>query len=85
MLMAMPNTPCERNSMTLVKDFFMRLKADPDGQASIARYQQESLASPLVGTLLNSIWGVVKLRLSADLSSDEIFHVTTSPPLNLER
>jgi len=55
----------------LVKDYVIRLKADPDWQASIARYQQESLASPQVETLLNSIWGVVKLRLSADLSSDD--------------
>jgi uncharacterized membrane-anchored protein YjiN (DUF445 family) len=63
--------PLRKKFDALVKDFVMRLKADPDWQASIARYQQESLASPQVEVLLNSIWGVVKLRLSADLCSDD--------------
>ena len=62
--------PMRRKFDGLVKDFVMRLKADPDWQASIDRYQQESLASPQVEVLLNSIWGVVKLRLSEDLGSD---------------
>jgi len=62
--------PMRKKFDALVKDFVMRLKADPDWQASIARYQQESLVSPQVQALLNSIWGVVKRRLSADLCSD---------------
>jgi len=62
--------PMRNKFDALVKDFVMRLKADPDWQASIARYQQESLVSPQVQALLNSIWGVVKRRLSADLCSD---------------
>ena len=63
--------PMRKKFDVMVKDFVLRLKADPDWQESIARYQQESLTSPQVEVLLNSIWGVVKLRLSADLSSDE--------------
>jgi uncharacterized membrane-anchored protein YjiN (DUF445 family) len=62
--------PVRKKFDALVKDFVMRLKADPDWQTSIARYQQESLVSPQVQALLNSIWGVVKRRLSADLCSD---------------
>lgn len=63
--------PLRKRFDAMVKDFVLRLKADPDWQESIDRYQQESLASPQVETLLNSIWGVVKLRLSTDLSRDD--------------
>src|ERR1035437_9845289 len=52
-------------------DFVIRLKADPDWQENIARYQRETLASPQVEALLNSIWGLIKHRLKADLSRDD--------------
>lgn len=63
--------PVRKKFDVLLKEFVMRLKADPDWQESIARYQQETLVSPQVATLLNSIWGVIKLRLSADLCRDD--------------
>ena len=63
--------PLRKKFDAWVKDFVLRLKADPAWQESIARYQQETLASPQVEALLNSIWGVIKLRLKADLSRDD--------------
>ena len=62
--------PLRKKFDAWVKDFVLRLKADPDWKDGIARYQQESLASPDVKALLDNIWGVAKLRLSTDLSSD---------------
>ena len=62
--------PLRKKFDAWVKDFVLRLKADPDWKDGIARYQQESLASPEVKALLDNIWGVAKLRLSTDLSSD---------------
>ena len=56
---------------TWVGNFILRLKADPDWQEGIARYQQETLDSPQVRALLNSIWGVLKPRLRSDLSRDD--------------
>jgi len=63
--------PLRKKFDAWVKDFVLRLKADPDWQECIARYQQEALVSPQVEVLLNSIWGVIKLRLKADLSRDD--------------
>lgn len=63
--------PLRKKFDAWVKDFVLRLKADPAWQESIARYQQEALASPQVEVLLNSIWGVIKRRLKADLSRDD--------------
>ncbi|HAL40080.1 MAG TPA: DUF445 domain-containing protein [Polaromonas sp.] len=63
--------PLRKRFDALVKDFVLRLKADPDWYESIARYQQETLVSPQVEVLLNSIWGVIKLRLKADLTRDD--------------
>lgn len=63
--------PLRKKFDAWVKDFVLRLKADPDWQEGIARYQQETLVSPQVEALLHSVWGVVKLRLKADLSQDD--------------
>lgn len=63
--------PLRKKFDVWVENFILRLKADPDWQDGIARYQQETLDSPQVSALLNSIWGVIKLRLQADLSRDD--------------
>jgi uncharacterized membrane-anchored protein YjiN (DUF445 family) len=63
--------PLRKKFDAWVKDFVLRLKADPDWQESIARYQRETLVSPHVEGLLNSIWAVIKSRLQADLTRDD--------------
>jgi uncharacterized membrane-anchored protein YjiN (DUF445 family) len=54
-----------------VKDFVLRLKADPDWQDNISRYQREMLASAQVEALLDNLWQTVKGRLQEDLRRDD--------------
>ena len=52
------------------KEFIVHLKADPDWQKTIARYQQDTLCSEQVKTLMNGIWGLLRARLMAELQRD---------------
>lgn len=54
-----------------IGEFLLRLKADPDWQAGIERYQQETLASPQVQAMLSGIWDAIKKRLLDDLGRDD--------------
>lgn len=52
------------------REFIVHLKADPGWQDTIARYQQDTLASEQVKTLMGGIWGMVRSRLTAELQHE---------------
>lgn len=54
-----------------IQEFIVQLKADPDWQHGIARYQQETLDSEQAKTLMNGIWDIIKARLNAQLHRDD--------------
>ncbi|MET0264272.1 MAG: DUF445 domain-containing protein [Duganella sp.] len=52
-----------------IADSALRLKADPQWQASIQRWQQDSVAGEPVQQMLDQVWDALQARLLADLHS----------------
>lgn len=66
-----PQHPLRQRIAGWIADSALHLKADPQWQATVRRYQLQLVASDTVQAMLGDVWKHISTRLLADLHADQ--------------